>query len=178
MDESRLVELARTGDEQAVRDLFSRVWPVAWQWAYGVVGDRSLADQATQEALSRAFAALDRFDPERPFRPWLKRITINVAIDEFRRERRRDAATEVWLSELRPLAAVDDEEAPIFDELLVDAVRSLPARQRLVIALHYWLDCGVDEIASLLEIPVGTVVSRLSRARAALREQLEEQHAG
>jgi RNA polymerase sigma-70 factor (ECF subfamily) len=177
MDESRLVELARGGDEQAVRDLFSRVWPLAWQWAYGVVGDRSLADQTAQTALSRAFASLDRFDPERPFRPWLKRITINVAIDEFRRERRRAAATEEWLSELRAVAPPDDDEARLLDELLVDAVRSLPARQRLVVALHYWLDCGVEEIASLLDIPVGTVVSRLSRARAVHREQLEEEHA-
>ena len=60
---------------------------------------------------------------------------------------------------------------------VVAGVRSLPPRQRIVVVLHYWLDTGVEEIGSLLEIPVGTVVSRLSRARAALREQLEADHA-
>ncbi|TMK68861.1 MAG: RNA polymerase sigma factor [Actinobacteria bacterium] len=170
MDDAQLVALARAGEEAAVEELFGRVWPLAWHWAYGVTGERMLADHVAQDAILRAFGALDRFDPARPFRPWLKRITVNLAIDELRRERRH-ARTGEWMSELRPVAPFDDD--PELLESLVDAVRDLPERQRLVVVLHYWLDTGVEEISTLLEIPVGTVVSRLSRARAALRERLE-----
>jgi RNA polymerase sigma-70 factor, ECF subfamily len=171
MDEATLVERARTGNRSALEQLFERTWPVAWHWAYGVTGDRMLADHVAQEALARAFASLERFDATRAFRPWLKRITINLAIDELRREQRHDPAR--W-TELRAVHPFEDRD--VLDEV-VAAVRLLPERQRLVVVLHYWLDTSIEEIATYLEIPVGTVVSRLSRARAALREELEELHA-
>jgi RNA polymerase sigma-70 factor (ECF subfamily) len=170
MDEAQLVELVRAGEEAAVDELFGRVWPLAWHWAYGVTGDRMLADHVAQEAVLRAFRSLERFDPARPFRPWLKRITVNLAIDELRRERKQERARG-WMTELRIVAPFEDD--PELLDSLVGAVRELPPRQRIVVVLHYWLDTGVEEISSILEIPVGTVVSRLSRARAALREQLE-----
>ena len=174
MDEARLVELARRGDREGLDHLFERVWPLAWHWAYGVTGDRMLADHVAQEAVLRAFRSLDRFDLARPFRPWLKRITINLAIDELRRERRHEHVGE-WMTELRVVAPFEDEPDAL--EALLDAVRALPPRQRLVVVLHYWLDTRVEEIASILELPVGTVVSRLSRARASLRQQLEARRA-
>jgi len=173
MDEAQLVALARAGEEAAVDELFGRAWPLVWHWAYGVTGDRMLADHVAQDAIVRAFGSLDRFDPARPFRPWLKRITVNLAIDELRRERRQERAR-TWMTELRPVAPFDDD--PELLESLVGAVRELPERQRTVVVLHYWLDTGVEEIAEILAIPLGTVVSRLSRARAALREQLEAKH--
>lgn len=174
MDDAQLVALARAGEEAAVEELFGRVWPLAWHWAYGVTGERTLADHVAQDAVLRAFGALDRFDPARPFRPWLKRITVNLAIDELRRERRHARARE-WMTELRVVSPFEDD--PELLESLVAAVRELPERQRTVVVLHYWLDTGVEEISAMLEIPVGTVVSRLSRARAALRTELEDSHA-
>jgi RNA polymerase sigma-70 factor (ECF subfamily) len=174
MDDAQLVALVRTGDEAAVDELFGRVWPLVWHWAYGVTGDRMLADHVAQDAILRAFRSLGRFDPARPFRPWLKRITVNLAIDELRREKRQERAR-AWMTELRPVTPFDEEPETL--AALVDAVRVLPERQRLVVVLHYWLDTRVEEIASILELPVGTVVSRLSRARAALREQLEAHRA-
>ena len=171
MDEATLVDRARTGDRHALEQLFERLWPLAWHWAYGVTGDRMLADHVAQEALARAFSSLERFDPTRAFRPWLKRITVNLAIDELRRERKHDPAR--W-TELRPVHPFEDHD--VLDQV-VAAVRALPERQRLVVVLHYWLDTSIEEIAAHLEIPVGTVVSRLSRARATLREELEELHA-
>ena len=169
MDEALLVQLARQGHEDAVDELFARVWPAVWRWAYAVTVDRSLADQVAQETIYRAFAALDRFDESRPFLPWLKRITVNRAIDELRRDRRVGARA-AYRSEPSH-SPLDDrvEAAPI-----VEAVRKLPMPQRLVIVLHYWLDCPVEEIASLLGIRVGKVASRINRARATLKARLEE----
>jgi RNA polymerase sigma-70 factor (ECF subfamily) len=173
MDEAQLVALARAGDEAAVAQLFDRVWPLAWHWAYGVTGDRMLADHVAQDAVLRAFGSLERFDPARPIRPWLKRITVNAAIDELRRERRQER-TRSWMTELRVVAPFEDD--PELLDSLVGAVRDLPERQRTVVVLHYWLDTGVEEIAAMLGIPIGTVLSRLSRARASLRERLEVEH--
>lgn len=174
MDDAQLVALARAGEEAAVDELFGRVWPLVWHWAFGVTGDRMLADHVAQDAVLRAFRSLDRFDPARPFRPWLKRITVNLAIDELRRERRQERAR-MWMTELRNVAPFEDD--PELLGSLVAAVRELPERQRLVVVLHYWLDTGVEEIGAILGIPIGTVVSRLSRARAVLRERLEVERA-
>jgi RNA polymerase sigma factor (sigma-70 family) len=98
MDESELVDHARAGDAGAIEELIARTWPLVWQWAYGVVGDRTLADHVAQEAVLRAFQSLDRFDPERPFRPWLKRITVNYAIDQLRRQPPHELAP-LWMAE-------------------------------------------------------------------------------
>ena len=167
MDESRLIALARSGSDEAARALFAEWWPLAWQWAYVVLGDRLLADQAAQEGIVRAFGMLDRFDPQRPFRPWLKRIVVNKAIDELRRERRhsRDRGR---FEEMEAVARLD-EDGEVFAGLMA-AIRELPLSSRTVIVLHYWLDYGVEEIAEELRIPVGTVVSRLSRADGIARE--------
>jgi len=171
MDDAQLVSLARTGERSAVEALFDRIWPLAWHWAYGVTGDRMLADHVAQETVLRALRSLDRFDPARPLRPWLKRMTVNLAIDELRRERRHESLDR-WMSELRVVAPFDEEPERL--ATLVSAVRGLPERQRIVVVLHYWLDTSVEEIGAILELPVGTVVSRLSRARAALRAHVEE----
>ena len=83
-----LIVLARKGSSQAAEALFDRYWTHAWRAAYAVTGDRSLADDAAQEAIEKAFGALDRFDETRPFAPWLKRIAVNRAVDHLRRARR------------------------------------------------------------------------------------------
>jgi RNA polymerase sigma factor (sigma-70 family) len=87
-----LIALTRKGSTDAAGVLFDRYWPLAWKAAYAVTVDRSLADDAAQEGMQRAFAALDRFDETRPFGPWLKRIAVNRAIDHARRGRRIAAA--------------------------------------------------------------------------------------
>jgi RNA polymerase sigma-70 factor, ECF subfamily len=169
LDDKLLVELARQGSSEAIGEIYERYWHGVWTAAFALAGARGLADDAAQEAMQRAFRALDDFDTARPLGPWLKRIAVNTTIDLLRRERRHRHHP-LWSVELRPSAPDDDPFA--FD--VVRAVEALPERQRLVIVLHYWLDCGLEEIAQLLELPFGTVASRLSRARSALRTILEE----
>jgi RNA polymerase sigma-70 factor (ECF subfamily) len=167
-DDSSLIEQATSGSPDAVAQLYERYWPLAWQWAYLVTGSRTRADDLAQDAVVKAFDALDRFDPQRPFGPWLKRILVNKAIDDSRRDRRMHLGDE-WLSELK---AVSSDVFTASDEV-VAAVRRLSAARREVIVLHYWLDLAVDEIAALLGLPFGTVASRLSRALRDLRVALE-----
>src|SRR5918996_2484518 len=101
--DSELIVLARNGSSEAAEVLFDRYWTHAWRAAYAVTADRGLADDAAQEGIVKAFSALDRFDETRPFAPWLKRITVNRAIDHLRRGRRlevlsdEDTAYHAWV---------------------------------------------------------------------------------
>jgi RNA polymerase sigma-70 factor, ECF subfamily len=170
-----LIVLAREGSAEAAEILFDRYWTHAWQAAYAVTAERSLADDVAQEAIAKAFGTLDRFDETRPFAPWLKRIVLNRAIDHLRRGRR----VEVLQDEQASLHTWEVGEAAEEDLRLwavADAVAALGAAKRVVVVLHYWLDLPVDEIAGVLGLPVGTVASRLSRAKAELRAVLEEDH--
>lgn len=175
LPDPELIALVRAGSTDAAGTLFDRYWEFSWRAAYAVTADRALADDAAQEAIQRAFAALDRFDTTRPFGPWLKRITINRAIDELRRAGRAASRIpdEPELRRGPSGEAVDSDDRLL---AVADAVAALDAGKRLVVVLRYWLDLPLDEIAGALGLPVGTVNSRLSRSLDELRLALESDH--
>jgi RNA polymerase sigma-70 factor, ECF subfamily len=170
-----LIALAREGSMDAAGALFDRYWTLAWSAAYAVTADRALADDAAQEALERAFGALERYDDTRPFGPWLKRIAVNRAIDHLRRGRRLEVLHEESAT-LHGWALGEAAEEDLHLWAVADAVAALGAAKRTVVVLRYWLDLPIEEIAGVLGLPVGTVASRLSRAHAELRAALEEEH--
>ena len=167
-DDRKLIRAARGGDLDAAGELFRRYWPAAWRAAYGVTGRRAMADDIAADAFERAFAALGRFDERRPFAPWLHRIVVNRALDLLRSERRLVGGIEPPF-EAADLAAVGDEG----DRALLDAVEALPLQRRVVVVLRYGVGMGPDEIARVLDLPSGTVHSRLARALEQLRGQFE-----
>jgi RNA polymerase sigma-70 factor (ECF subfamily) len=175
LPDPELIALARAGSADAAGALFDRYWVHAWSAAYAVTADRSLADDAAQEAFQQAFRALDRFDETRPFGPWLKRIAINRAIDHLRRQRRLAVLNDESAT-LHTWAVGEAADADLRLWAVADAVAALGAAKRTVVVLHYWLDLPVEEIAGALGLPVGTVASRLSRALTELRSVLEEDH--
>jgi RNA polymerase sigma-70 factor, ECF subfamily len=166
MTERSLVERARRGDASAASALFERHWPRAWRIAFAVTGDRALADDAAQVALIRAFASLRTFDAKRPLRPWLDRIVTRSAIDQLRR-RPHGLALQADPPEWEPADPGD-----LADRVGI-AVLELEPDRRLVVVLRYWFNRGIEEIAELLDLPPGTVASRLSRALAELRTTIE-----
>jgi RNA polymerase sigma-70 factor (ECF subfamily) len=171
--DTELIVLARRGSSDAVGVLFDRYWTFAWRAAYAVTADRALADDAAQEAIERAFGSLHRFDETRPFGPWLKRIVVNRAIDHLRRRRLEVVHDEETTFHAWSLGDTADEELRLW--AVSDAVAGLGAAKRVVVVLHYWLDLPLEEIAGVLGLPVGTVASRLARAKDELRTVLEEQ---
>ena len=164
--DARLVRAARGGDGSARAELVRRHAAAAWRAAYGVTGRHDLADDAAQEGMLRALDRLDTFDEARPFAPWLHRVVVNVAVSAARRERRR---SQIAVPDTEPPPDGGDDNA----DPLRAAVLELPDDQREIVALRYWADLGVDEIASVLDVPSGTVASRLSRALTRLRTELE-----
>lgn len=159
--DAKLVELARSGSRDAAAELFSRHWRPAWRAAYAITRRRELADDVAQDAFERAFAALSRFDEGRPFAPWLHRIVANRCLDLLRAERRLAGDAELERLEA-PEAAAGDAE-------LLDAVGGLSLQRRVVVVLRYGLGYPPPAIAALLDLPVGTVHSRLARALDDLR---------
>jgi RNA polymerase sigma-70 factor (ECF subfamily) len=168
--DARALRAARRGDEGELDRLFRAHWPRAYRAAYLVVHDAAAAEDIAQEAFLTVVRTLDRFDRSRPFGPWLHRIVVNRAIDHARARKLRgellaDAQIEV--------AAGPDE--PALDEQLLAGLAALDPEQRAVIVLRHLLEYTPGEIAELLELPRGTVNSRLRRGLDVLRERVGEE---
>ena len=160
---------AQGGDASSLEALFRHHWPAAYRAAYLVVHDAGAAEDIAQEAFLAAVRNLDRFDRRRPFGPWLHRIVVNRAIDWARM---RALRPEAGGDALAGVAAAERADA---GEGLLAAIRSLPPDHRAVIVLRYLLGYTPGEIARLLDLPRGTVNSRLRRALDALGEKLEDE---
>jgi RNA polymerase sigma-70 factor (ECF subfamily) len=164
-DERAWVRGAQRGSASDLEALFHAHWPRAHRAAYLVVHDSALAEDIAQEAFLAAIRNLDRFDRRRPFGPWLHRIVVNRAIDAARaRGLRREA-------ELEDDVAVADPPATA-DRNVLAALAALPPDQRAVIVMRHLLGYTPGEIARVLDLPRGTVNSRLRRGLDALRERL------
>ncbi len=165
--DSGLVERARGGSRAAAEELFRRHWREAWRRAYAVTGRREAADDVAQDAIVHALSRLGDLDDDARFGAWLSAIVTRRAIDLLRRERRLvdlDGAGE-------PVAeweGAGDEHA------LRPAVAALDPDRRAVVVMRYWLDMTPPEIADALDVPLGTVHSRLARALTDLRAALAE----
>jgi RNA polymerase sigma-70 factor (ECF subfamily) len=166
-DEARLVRRARDGDGDAFAELYRRHFPAVYRVAYLVCHDPAAAEDIAQEAFLAAVRNLDRFERGRPVRPWLARIASNRAIDWLRARHRR---AETPGDELHEAAALDPEPA----DAALQLIARLPAEQRQVVALRFVLELTPGEISALLELPRGTVNSRLRRGLDALGAELED----
>ena len=166
--EPALVRAAQRGSAEAFAELFRRHWPRAYRAALLVVGDAAAAEDIAQESFLAAVRALERFDRRRPFGPWLHRIVVNRAIDWARaRALRRELA-----ADHAPEPAAPVRDAPERARDLAAALAELGAEHRAVIVLRYLLDYTPGEIAELLELPRGTVNSRLRRGLDRLEDAL------
>ena len=169
-DERAWIRGAQRGSAAALEELFRHHWPRAHRAAYLVVHDAAAAEDIAQEAFLAAVRSLDRFDRRRPFGPWLHRIVVNRAIDWARaRELRRELSAEGAPEPPAP-------ERPGVDHAgrLATGLAELSPDHRAVIVLRHLLEYTPGEIAELLELPRGTVNSRLRRGLDRLQDQIRE----
>jgi RNA polymerase sigma-70 factor, ECF subfamily len=168
-DERAWVRGAQAGSASNLEALFKLHWPRAYRAAYLVCRDASAAEDIAQESFLAAVRALDRFDRRRPFGPWLHRIVVNRAIDW---SRARSLRGEVALHES---AASGEDALPTGNSHTVaSALASLSPEHRAVIVLRHLLAYTPGEIAELLDLPRGTVNSRLRRGLDELGERIRE----
>jgi RNA polymerase sigma-70 factor (ECF subfamily) len=173
VSEAELAALAHAGDREAFGDLVGRYAVQARRLARTILNDPDDADDAAQDGFLSAWRHLGRYDPGRPFGPWLLRIVANAAAD--RRRRRRVRQTE----ELSPVTAsrdpgpATDTDRSALRTAFVAALAELPERQRTAIVLFDVEGYSHAEIAGVLGVPEGTVRSDVFHARRALRGPLE-----
>ena len=139
-------------------------WPRAFRAAYLVTHDAGAAEDIAQESFLAAIRALDRFDRRRPFGPWLHRIVVNRAIDWTRARKLR--------SEVELVDALPGPELPVEGGETFAALARLAPEHRAVIVMRYLLELTPGEIAEALDLPRGTVNSRLRRGLDALGGEL------
>lgn len=175
MTESSWIAQARRGDAAGWEALAREHQAAAFRLAYLLVGDADDAEDIVQEALIRAYRSLDRFDAARPFRPWLLRITANVAHNRRRTIARYLAAIARLGQTSVPGDRQPDGAPPPAARELWQAVRRLSTADRQVIYLRYFMDLPVAETAETLGVAPGTVKSRLSRALERLRAVVEDE---
>ncbi len=178
-----LVAQAARGDRDAQRALFDRHREMAFRVALRVTRREADALDVVQDAFIQAFSRLGEFQLKAGFRTWLLRIVTNRGLDLLRARRVRLAVPIDGGGEDEPafsaVAAVDDPPAAAMERTelawrLQRAIDTLPAEQRAVFALYATAELTYAEIAEVLEIPIGTVMSRLHHARRKLGELLPD----
>jgi RNA polymerase sigma-70 factor (ECF subfamily) len=167
---TELVVRAQRGDQAAFTSLATGAWPRLNSLAHAILRDRELAEDATQQALLTAWRELPRLRQADRFDAWTYRLLVNACHAEGRSARR-------WIPNMVALASepsIPDASDGIADrDQLERGFQRLSVDQRAVVVLHHYLDLTLEQVSEALDIPMGTVRSRLHRAMQALRAALE-----
>jgi len=182
--ETELIESAQRGDMEAFNQLVLKYQDMMYRISLRTLNDESAADDATQNAMIQAYRNIKSFRGG-SFRSWLARVTVNASYDEMRRWRRQSGVSfdqeneDGELIETMPwmidLSAGPEESFNSVElrEALQECVKSLNSDYRLVVVLVDVEGMSYEEVARVANIPVGTVKSRLARARGQLRKSLQ-----
>jgi len=174
-----LIAAAQAGDAAAFAEIVRRYQRAVYRVAWALTRNAADADDLAQETFVRAWGAIGRFERGLPLHPWLARIATNLAYSLFRTRRRRPETPLEPLLEAGRQWGVDDDPAEHAAKhersaRLRECFAQLAPEHQAVLALRVVQDLSYDEIAAALGVPPGTVMSRLSRARAELRRRMQE----
>lgn len=171
-EERRLVDRSAAGDQDAFRELVFRHHRRVLNLAYRALGDASLAEDVAQEIFLKVYRHLPSYRHEKPFIHWLNRVAANTVTDVLRRHR---FVLSLDAQEQQPAAEGDPQDIVARRELQRAVRRSiarLPSHYRDTLVLQVFHDLSYEEIAATLDIPIGTVMSRLNVAKRLLRDRL------
>lgn len=181
MDEARLIKLAQEGDLTAYNRLVLMHQEVVYNVVYRIMGDGDAAADITQDAFLSAYHAIQRFT-EGSFKAWLIRIATNACYDEFRRRKRRPQSSLDEITDENESAGFLRSDEPGPEQMrqrrelvlaIQNCLKGLPNDQRVAIVLCDVEGYDYNEIADLETVSLGTVKSRISRARSKLRDCLQ-----
>ncbi len=179
LDELRdetLAKRAAAGDMSAFEDLVDRHRMAVYRLARSITGNHHDADDAAQETFLRVYRGLGSYDPDRPFKPWLKRIAYNTSLNTVRaRKSSSRGFVDVDLPEVEDQSPRQLERMEAKQSIAgVDhAVQTLPSELRATLLLRAVEGMSYKDIATAMEVKIGTVMSRLSRARERVLDVLE-----
>jgi RNA polymerase sigma-70 factor (ECF subfamily) len=169
--EPELIARVVAGDRLAARELYDAQAPRVFRLAFRMTGDEDLAREMTQETFIRAFAQLDKFRGESALSTWMHRVTLSVVSNAMRKVKRH-RTRETDLDEALHISAPHREADIDLKESLTRAIDELPEIYRTTLVMHDVEGYTHEEIATVLGVAEGTCKSRLSVARAQLREKL------
>lgn len=183
-DESALIERCKQGDLSAFDDLVRRYERQVYNFAYRMTGNYDDANDIASEAFIKVFNSIHSFRGDANFSTWLFRIVTNLYLDERKKSKahmnvpldeyieleENSVARQIEDPSPTPLEQVEANERRAAIE---KAINSLPDYQRIMILLYHTLGQSYEEIAQIVGLPIGTVKSRLNRARLALKNKLE-----
>ena len=174
VSEAEFVRSAQSGDRNAFSELVRIHARGVFNVVYRMCGDALIAEDAAQETFLRAWQNLSSYRPQTSLRNWLYRIAFNAGMDMLRKEKR------ILPNDIEDLPLTDDRPSPESlasqkerTALVQKAILSLPDASRAVLVLKEYEGMSYREIADALDIPLGTVMSRLNYARKLLKEKLE-----
>ena len=172
-EERRLIDRSAGGDQEAFRQLVIRYHRLVINVAFRALGELSLAEDVAQEVFIKVYKALPGYRHEKPFKHWLHRVAANAVTDALRR--RRPVVSLDGMAQ--PPASRESDPMDVatrhdLQKAVRQAIASLPSHYRDTIALQAFGELTYEEIAKTLDIPLGTVMSRLNGAKRLLRERL------
>ena len=182
--ESAVIERCKQGDLSAFDDLVRRYEKQVYNFAYRMTGNYDDANDIASEAFVKIYNAINSFRGDANFSTWLFRIVTNLYLDERKRSKAHynvpldeyidleesSVARQIEDSSPGPLAIVESRECA---QALDRAINALPDYQRVMVVLYHNQGQSYEEISEIMGLPIGTVKSRLNRARLALKEKLE-----
>ncbi len=179
-EDAVLIRKAQEGDVDAFESLVRKYQQTIYAFCRRLTGAHQSADDLAQETFIKAYFALPRFDARWPLYPWLRKIALNTGLNYLKaRDRERPLREEAPPARgdgprpatSQPQARLEEAE---FEARFERAVASLPEEQKSVFVLRFYEGLGYEEISRALDVPQGTVMSRLNRARHKLRELLAD----
>jgi len=177
--EKRLIRKAKGGDANAFGALVRLYQRPVYSIIATMVTSHQITDDLIQETFIKAYKNLNRFDESFPFYPWIRRIAVNTTFNYLKSETLRRHANLDDLDEMGVSPLSEDDPAKNFEhnEMMTrvrQALETLPVEQRAVFSLRTYEEMSYEEIAQTLNISIGTVMSRLNRAREKLKKRLQD----
>jgi len=174
--ETQWVLSAQTGDLQAFDLLLKSIQEPLFRYVFNIVRRQHLAEDILQEVFIRIYRKLRWLRQAELFRPWAYRIASREAFKHLKRERHwSDQVRDELTLETIPAAAIDAPFEPELIQRLPSLIENISPAGRAVIVLHYLDEMTIEDIAAVLEIPIGTVKSRLSYGLKSLRQQISRE---
>lgn len=177
-EDRALVARLGNGDIDALGELYRRYKTKVYRTALGITHDERTAEDILQEVFLRVHRYADSFDPSQPFEPWVYRITVNLSYTWINRAKRWVSSLQDTIERLKAPSTRDPESVTERREVCAcvrRAIDRLPDAHRVVVVLFYLEGLSVGEVAYALNVPEGTVKSRLYYAREKLRRVIAEQ---
>ena len=175
LSDSELIDRLRQDDLDALGVLFERYRDRVFRTALVIVRDPAVAEDILQDCFLKVYANAQRIDTERPLAPWLYRVTVNLSYTWLSRGKNRRTSLEAVVDMLiSPMKQAPDRltEQTELRQNVRKAINDLSIDQRVVVVLYYLNALNLQDIAEILDLPIGTVKSRLFYARENLRGKL------